>query len=77
VDGGRGRRRARHLHARRARRRRRVRAGAAAGTYDDCIRTEDTDPIGDEVEHKIYCRGVGLVQELLGGSDSLDLAEVS
>ncbi len=48
-----------------------------AGSYDDCIETEDTDPLGDDVEHKIYCRGVGLVQELYASDESLDLVEIS
>lgn len=46
-----------------------------AGTFDDCIQTEDLDPLSDAVEQKIYCRGVGLVQEVYPGGGSLDLIE--
>jgi hypothetical protein len=35
----------------------------AAGTFRDCIRTRDYDPIGKSTELKVYCRGVGLVRE--------------
>jgi hypothetical protein len=34
-----------------------------AGTFTDCIKTEDFDPIGGVTEFKFYCRGVGLVRE--------------
>ncbi len=35
----------------------------AAGTFKECIETEDFDPIGKTTMRKIYCRGVGLVRE--------------
>ena len=46
-----------------------------AGTFDDCIETEDFDPIDDVTEHKFSCSGVGLVQEVFAGGGSLDLVE--
>ncbi len=46
-----------------------------AGTYDDCIETEDLDPISGQVQNKFYCRGVGLVQEVFTDGGSLDLIE--
>ena len=34
------------------------------GTFADCVETEDTTPLEPKVlEHKYYCRGVGLVRE--------------
>lgn len=48
-----------------------------AGTFDDCIETEDLDPIDDVTEHKFYCRGVGLVRETFAAGGSLDLIEFS
>jgi len=37
---------------------------APAGTYHDCIETEDTTPLEPNVrEHKFYCKGVGVVRE--------------
>jgi hypothetical protein len=36
-----------------------------AGTYTDCIRTEDTTPLEPDVlEHKYYCPGIGTVLEV-------------
>jgi hypothetical protein len=47
-----------------------------AGTFDDCIETEDLDPISGQVQNKFYCRGVGLVQEVFpDGGGGLDLIE--
>lgn len=46
-----------------------------AGTFQDCIETEDLDPIDDVTEHKFYCPGVGLVRETFTGAGSLDLVE--
>ena len=46
-----------------------------AGTYKDCIETEDFDPIGKTSQRKCYCRGVGLVQEIFGEGRSLKLVE--
>jgi len=34
-----------------------------AGTFKDCIETEDYDPIGKSTMRKWYCPGVGLVKE--------------
>lgn len=36
-----------------------------AGTFTDCIKTEDFDPIGGVTESKFYCSSVGLVREEL------------
>lgn len=46
-----------------------------AGTFDECIETEDLDPIDDVTEHKFYCSGVGLVREVFPAGGSLDLIE--
>lgn len=36
-----------------------------AGTFTDCIRTEDTTPLeSDVLEHKYYCPGIGTVLEV-------------
>jgi len=36
----------------------------AAGTFDSCLKTEETTPIEpDAKEYKLYARGVGLVQD--------------
>ena len=34
-----------------------------AGTFTDCIKTEDFDPIGGVTEFKFYCPDIGLVRE--------------
>ena len=34
-----------------------------AGTFNNCIKTRDVDPIDGVTEHKYYCHGVGLVKE--------------
>jgi hypothetical protein len=47
-----------------------------AGTFADCIETEDYDPIDDVTEHKFYCAGVGLVREAFPAGGSLDLVEL-
>ena len=47
-----------------------------AGTFEDCIETEDLDPIDDVTERKFYCRGVGLVREVFPAGGSLDLVEL-
>ena len=44
-----------------------------AGTFRDCIVTEDFDPVGRTTQGKVYCRGVGLVREVFGKGRSLDL----
>ncbi len=43
-----------------------------AGTFTDCIKTEDVDPIDDVTEFKYYCASVGLVKEEYEGG-SLEL----
>jgi hypothetical protein len=48
-----------------------------AGTFEDCIETEDLDPIDDVTETKFYCPGVGLVREVSAKGDTLDLIEFS
>ncbi len=48
-----------------------------AGTFEDCIETEDLDPIDGVTERKVYCPDVGLVQEQFPGGGSLDLVEFS
>ncbi len=47
-----------------------------AGTFKNCIETEDFDPIGKTRQRKVYCRGVGLVREVFGQGRSLDLIEL-
>jgi hypothetical protein len=47
-----------------------------AGTFADCIETEDYDPIDDVTERKFYCAGVGLVREVFPAGGSLDLVEL-
>lgn len=47
-----------------------------AGTFENCIETEDFDPIGGVTEGKFYCAGVGLVREVFAAGGSLDLIEV-
>lgn len=34
-----------------------------AGTFANCIKTEDFDPLSDVTEFKYYCREIGLVRE--------------
>lgn len=58
-----------------------VRTGLAvrvpAGTFDDCIKTKDVDPLGGgAVEFKFYCVGVGLVREKYPGGGSLNLVKI-
>lgn len=54
-----------------------VSATVPAGTWDDCIRTEDTTPLEPEVrETKVYCRGVGLVLEDEGPGSRNELVAV-
>ena len=52
-----------------------VSVAVPAGTFDDCIKTEDFDPIDEVTEFKFSCAGVGLVQELFEAGGSLDLIE--
>jgi hypothetical protein len=47
-----------------------------AGTFTDCIETEDLDPIDDVTEHKFYCPDVGLVRETFAAGGTLDLIEL-
>jgi hypothetical protein len=46
-----------------------------AGTFDDCIQTEDFAPIEKTTQSKFYCRGVGLVREAFPGGSTIDLIE--
>jgi hypothetical protein len=46
-----------------------------AGKFDDCIETEDVDPISGAKQNKFYCRGVGLVREVFPDGGSIDLIE--
>lgn len=46
-----------------------------AGTCQDCLETEDLDPVRKTSQHKWYCRGWGLVREL-GKAQSLELVEL-
>lgn len=34
-----------------------------AGTFSECIKTQDLNPLDQSIEHKYYCPGVGLVRE--------------
>jgi hypothetical protein len=34
-----------------------------AGAFEDCIKTQDYDPISDATEYKYYCPTIGLVRE--------------
>jgi hypothetical protein len=47
-----------------------------AGKFEDCIEVEDFDPIGKTTQRKIYCKGVGLVREVFGEGQSIDLIEL-
>jgi hypothetical protein len=48
-----------------------------AGTYQDCIETEDTTPLEPVVrERKFYCRGVGLVRERESEATASELVAV-
>ncbi len=48
----------------------------AVGTFSDCIKTQDLNPIDQATEHKYYCPGVGLVREEYENG-SLDLVSVT
>jgi hypothetical protein len=48
----------------------------SAGTFENCIKTEDYDPIGDVTEFKFYCPDVGLIREQFPAGGSLDLVEL-
>lgn len=47
-----------------------------AGTYQDCIETEDFDPIKKIKQKKVYCRGVGLVREVYDDGGLIELIEI-
>ncbi len=38
-----------------------------AGTFQDCIKTEDFAPLDNLTEFKYYCTGIGLVREEFEG----------
>ncbi len=46
-----------------------------AGTFKDCIETEDSDPITKTSQRKIYCKGKGLVRES-SKSETIELVEL-
>jgi hypothetical protein len=48
-----------------------------AGTFLDCIETEDFDPIRKVTQRKTYCRGVGLVREVFDTGGSIELVELA
>lgn len=45
------------------------------GTFSDCIKTQDLNPLDQAIEHKYYCPGVGLVREESANS-TLELVSV-
>jgi hypothetical protein len=47
-----------------------------AGTFSNCIKTEDVNPLDDAVENKWYCADVGLVKEQ-GEDEVLELVSVT
>ncbi|HZL84579.1 MAG TPA: hypothetical protein VFD07_04290 [Candidatus Krumholzibacteria bacterium] len=47
-----------------------------AGTFTDCMEVEDYDPVGKTTQRKVYCREVGLVREILGEGQTIDLIEI-
>lgn len=47
-----------------------------AGTFKDCIETEDFDPIGKTTQRKVYCPGAGLVREVEGTGGSVELVKL-
>jgi hypothetical protein len=46
-----------------------------AGTFDNCIKTEDLDPISEVTELKFYCPDIGLVREKYPVGGSLNLVK--
>lgn len=55
-------------------------ASVPYGRFDDCVRTRDFTPLHpDQIEEKLYCRGVGQVQSDLvqGGTEHLELIDVT
>lgn len=42
-----------------------------AGRFRDCVKTRDFSPLDKGLEHKYYCRGVGLVREDVEGGNGL------
>jgi hypothetical protein len=48
----------------------------AAGTFTDCIKTQDLNPLDQSVEYKYYCRDVGLVREE-NAQGTVDLVSMS
>ena len=47
-----------------------------AGSFEDCIKTEDYAPLDDVTENKYYCPDVGLVREESEDGVFLDLVEL-
>jgi hypothetical protein len=53
-----------------------VRVKTPAGSFSDCVKTEDFAPLDNVTEFKFYCRGVGVVRELpAAGGGRLDLVQ--
>jgi hypothetical protein len=46
------------------------------GTFSDCLKTQDLNPLDQSIEYKYYCPGVGLVREE-NANGSLDLVSVT
>jgi hypothetical protein len=52
-----------------------VTATTPAGTFRDCVETEDFDPISKTTMRKLTCRGVGLVRETYRAGHKLELVK--
>lgn len=53
-----------------------VKVTVPAGTYENCIETEDYDPIGKTTQRKYYAPGVGLLKEIfVDGKSTVELLE--
>ena len=47
-----------------------------AGTFSNCIQTEDFDPVGKTTQNKFFAPGVGLVKEILSdGKSTIELVK--
>jgi hypothetical protein len=50
----------------------------AIGSFDGVLQTADYNPLGDQLEHKWYARGIGVVQEaIVGGDGMMELVSIS
>lgn len=54
-----------------------VKVTVPAGTFTDCMKTEDFAPLDNATEFKYYCPGVGLVREEAEGGAHADLVRYS